>query len=143
MYADNTTKFTIVVNRKHSTGVLLNAIGHLSVGLAADLGPDQCELLDYQNDKAPLVARISRWPVIVLGAKNSSQVCSTYESARDAGLRANVFVTAMLAGSAEAQLAQTAVADPDELDYVGVALFGNSAELGVHTRRFSLLTTLA
>jgi hypothetical protein len=42
----------------------------LSVGLAADLGPGEADLLDYKNSEADLAARISRWPVIVLGAKN-------------------------------------------------------------------------
>ncbi len=143
MYDDNSKKFAVILNRKHPTGLLLNALGHLSVGTAADLGPQEADLLDYQNEEAALTARISRWPVIVLGAKNGNQVRTTYEAARDAGLAANVFVTAMLGESAEAQLQQTAAALPDDLDFVGVTLFGSAGDLAPLTKRFSLLTSLS
>lgn len=143
MYDDNTRKFVVVLNKKHPTGTLLNALGHLSVGIAADLGPQQADLLDYTNDDAELAARISRWPLIVLGANNSNQLRTAYEGAVAVDMRANVFVTAMLGASASAQIAQTADAAPTDLDYVAVGLFGTAEELAPITKRFSLVTRLA
>lgn len=143
MYEDNSRKFAVVLNRKHPTGLLLNALGHLSVGLAADLGSEEADLLDYENKEAALSARISRWPVIVLGAKNGNQVRTAYDAALDAGLAANVFVTAMLGESAEDQLRQTAEASADDLDFVAAALFGSAEQLAPITKRFSLATSLS
>ncbi|MBV6509622.1 MAG: hypothetical protein JJLCMIEE_02717 [Acidimicrobiales bacterium] len=142
MYEDNSRKFAVILNRKHPTGLLLNALGHLSVGIAADLGSEEADLLDYENGAAELTARISRWPVIVLSAKNGNQVRTAYEAALAADLAANVFVTAMLGDSAEAQQRQTAEASPDHLDFVGAALFGSADELAPITKRFSLATNL-
>lgn len=143
MYTDNTKKLAVVLNRRHPTGLLLNAHGHLVLGLAADLGAAKTDLLDYVNEEASLSARISRFPVIVLAAKNSNQIRSTYAEAVGRDIAVNVFVTAMLAESATAQLARTAETSPEDLDYVGLAMFGDDEELRPLTKRFSLLTSLS
>ncbi len=142
MYTDNSKKMAVVLNRRHPAGLLLNAFGHLVLGLAADLGPLRCELLDYVNERTPLHARISTYPVIVLGAKNANQIRSTYEQACGSDVETNVFVTAMLGASATQQMSQTAEAEPDELEFVGLAMFGRSESLHPLTKRFSLLTSL-
>lgn len=143
MYSDNQKKCVVVMNRRHPTGLLLNAYGHLVLGLAADLGASATELLNYCNGAAGLRARISRYPVIALGAKNSNQIRTTYEQAVEFGLAVNVFVTTMLGKSATAQLANTAEAFPDDLDYVGLVMFGDDEELKPLTKRFSLLSSLS
>lgn len=143
MYLDNDKKFTVVLNSKHPTGLLLNALGHALLGLTADLGAKKCEILDYRNDAASLLARISRFPVIVLKAKNGNQIRTTYERATKAGVEVNVFVTSMLGDSATAQMVQTAEADPDSLDYVAIAMFGDGTHLQPLTKRFSILSWLS
>ena len=143
MYSDNEYKFTVIVNKKQPTGVILNAIGHAMVGLSGHLGHTQLDLLDYLNTSAGLTARISRWPVIVLSAKNSNQLRSTLEAASGmSSVVTNAFTTSMIAGSAESQIAATARASADQLDYVALAIFGPQTDTQPITKRFSLLKAL-
>lgn len=136
-YSDNDLKFAAVINRRHGLPVILNAVGHLTAGLARQLGvaPDY---LAYYNPAEGITALISRYPYIVLEAKNSSQLATLRRSAGERGVAHNTFVSAMLGGhSAEHQRALVEAAR--DVDYVAIVLFGEKAEVDPLIRRFSLL----
>lgn len=137
-YAENHQKFVLILNRRHPSPRLFNAACHASAGLAAEVGA-QGEMLSYVNDDAGFSATISRYPFIILTAKNSGQLAKLRDAAATAGVTHNVFVTAMIGPSAEAQLEATRGAAAADLDYVALALFGNVAAVDPLTRRFSLL----
>lgn len=139
-YVDNQTKFTAVLNRAGEIGQLLNALGHITAGLAADLGPVETDILSYENPASGITARLSRWPFIVLEARNSAQLAKLALAAREAGLAHNVFVTAMLGSDAESQIRQTRQASAEELEYLAVVLFGEAEVLRALTKKFSIFS---
>ncbi|HEV2675655.1 MAG TPA: DUF2000 family protein [Aliidongia sp.] len=138
-YADNHKKFVAVINRRHSLPTALNALGHVTAGLAARLGQEP-DYLDYPNLAEGFVAAISRFPFIVLEAKNSSQLAALRRAAAQRDLPHNVFISAMIGGSsAEHQVELTGAARGHDVDYVTIVLFGKTEDLDPLTRKFSLL----
>lgn len=141
-YDNNDFKFACVVNRTVALPRLMNALAHTVAGLAGDLTRETISLLDYENATDGFTARISQWPVIILQAKNSSQL-STLRSAADEKLIAhNVFTSSMIGQSAEDQMAQTMAASGADLEYWVVALFGASEVLNPLTKKFSLFSNV-
>src|SRR5262249_48319570 len=138
MYSENHKKLVLALSQKYGTEQLLNAAIHITAGLAADLGPEPLRLLDYQNRRAALAARISLFPNIVLAAKNGGHLRRFKREARAAGLCVNAFTESMLGRSAEEQMRQTCEADPDTLDFIAVAVFGEARLIDPLTKRFSL-----
>ena len=140
MYLDNQNKFVAVLNRKHPTPVLMNALGHITAGLVVNV-PDSNEafrFLDYRNTAAGMQAKISHYPYIVLSGDNSNQIRTTLCKAVDQGVQNNVFVSSMLGYSAEEQMSKTREAKAEELEYIALVLFGNAAQIDSLTKRFSL-----
>jgi hypothetical protein len=139
MYANNDRKYVVVLNQRHALPTQMNALAHVAIGVGFGVDKDGGRLLDYCNDSARLKSKISEFPVIVLAARNSSQLRSLMVSAVEKGIAHNTFVTAMLGSSAVDQLQQTASAVADSLDFVAVLLFGQREDLDPLTRRFSLV----
>lgn len=140
-YADNDYKFVAVVNRKIALPRLLNALGHICVGLTSlALGDDigAMRFLTYKDGSDTEHPAISHWPFIVLEAKNGNQIRTLREVARTNGILYNDFVDTMLGHSAEHQLQQTASAQETDLDYFAIVLFGSSQQLQPLTKKFSL-----
>jgi len=140
MYQDNHRKFVVLMNQKQPLGRLINAVTHIALGLSATpaTSPEQMDFLPYQNREHDLNASVSRFPVIVLKAKNGNQLRTVRQAAQAAGIPCNVFVHTMLGTSAEDQLQKTKNAHEMELDYLALILFGASADLDPFTRKFSL-----
>lgn len=134
-YADNQNKFAVVVNRAVSPSQLMNAVAHCCAGLAKQTGV-AAEFLDYPCPAGEWTASISRWPMIILAAKNSGQIARFAREAKEQNFVVNFFTAAMLGESAEQQ--QRQVAEDAEPDYWVVAAFGEETALREITRRFSL-----
>jgi hypothetical protein len=138
MYADNNHKMIVVLNGKQPLPLLFNAAIHTVTGLALKVVPDELDLLHYVNTDFGLSAWISRYPNIVLVARNGNQLRRLYEEAREQKVIVNAFTNTMLGDSAEDQLTRTRAAHSDNCEFVAVAVFGGTAELNPLTRRFSL-----
>jgi hypothetical protein len=140
-YTENFKKFVVVLNRRHPGPRLMNAACHAMAGLAATVGADEAEMLPYPSEAAGFCAQISRFPVIVLEARNSSQLASLSAAASQAGPAVihNVFVASMIGASAAAQQEATRTARAEELDYMAVVLFGAAVDLDPMTKKFSLM----
>lgn len=142
-YGDNENKIAVVVNRGVPVGRLANALAHCCVGLAERAGAE-LELLDYEcpaggaDGMDGWTARISRWPVVVLAAKNSGQLARLAREAREEELPFNCFTAAMIGADAATQMRQTR--EDAAPEYWAVAVFGGAEELRPLTKRFSLFT---
>lgn len=138
MYTDNTMKFTVVLNKKHPVGMRMNALGHLSAGLSRRVA-DSIDLLEYHSPELGFTSLISRYPVIALSADNNNQLRRLWSAVLESSVAYNVFTTSMIGTSATEQLVATAASTTDDVDFVGVMLFGPADVLDPLTRKFSLV----
>jgi hypothetical protein len=140
MYQDNSNKFVVILNQKQNMGLLMNALAHTVAGLISKQRAhlDQLEFLPYLDSAGVIDARISRYPFIILKAKNGNQIRTVRQAAQDAGIPCNVFADTMLGKSADDQLQKTRSAKEAEMDYIAICLFGPATDLDQLTRKFSL-----
>lgn len=136
---ENSKRFIAVLNKKVETGKLMNALGHMTVGLASGiLDKDDICLLDYKDKEDNLQAKLSHYPFIVLKADNSNKVRTVREEAVSRDIPFVTFTSSMTIGASEEQINATAETPESELEYFGILLFGNTAELKEFTGKFSL-----
>lgn len=74
----------------------------------------------------------------MLRADNGNQLRTLAAAAGERGLPRNVFTATVLGASAEDQINATKNAGPDELDYIGVLVFGEAEALHPLTKKFSV-----
>jgi len=148
MYLDNINKFFLVLRRDVPLPILLNAIGHAVIGLMAKLGNEleRVDPLQYLNgDGGEHI--VSRFPVIVLGVKNSGQIARLRRElaslVADGTVAYNDFAREMIGASADDQMAKTRATPQEALDYLGAVCFGPADLLRDATKRFSLFTPLS
>lgn len=134
-----THKFVTVLNEKIETGKALNALAHMSAGLAASYPQVEEMRFDSYIDKDGNVhANISDNPFIVLSAKNSNKLRTFREELIEKGIHFVDFTDTMTVGTFAEQKARTSQTPEAELEYFGVCAFGKAHELEVLTRKFSL-----
>ncbi|NBD31405.1 MAG: DUF2000 family protein [Cyanobacteria bacterium] len=134
LYADNHLKI--------ETPQLMNALGHTTSGLMAKIAEksEPMEFLEYQYQAEwAEPSSISRYPFIVLKAKNNNQLKTLHQSmSAHPDLVHNVFTDSMLGASADEQLKKTLQTKTEELNYFCLVLFGESEEIEPLTRKFLL-----
>ncbi|MBK7537506.1 MAG: DUF2000 family protein [Myxococcales bacterium] len=145
MYQDSELKFVALLNRATPLPQRLNALGHMTAGLvsmARDGVLERMTFLDYITRDGSVAAAISKWPYIVLSAKNSEQIRRFKREALThvaAGrLLYNDFLASMLGASAEHQLSATAASVECQTEMFGAVAFGPADVLNLLTRRYSL-----
>lgn len=139
LYSDNDNKYVMVINGKIPTERVINGLLHASLGLVHRAnGEAAADFLPYDDADESGVRMISRWPVILLKAKNGNQLRRLRQEAMEAELTVNDFVGQMMGSSAEEQRRQTREAAEADLDYWAVCLFGDAEIIAPLTRRFSL-----
>lgn len=136
MYEDNEKKLYVILNRNHEVSTLMNAACHLSPGITVCAEGNVFD--EYQNASSGLKANLSHYPVVVLQAKNSSQLATATQKANEAGITYNFFTSTMLSHSAEQQISDTLNTELDKLDFIAIALFGDSEALKPITKKFSV-----
>lgn len=137
-YVDNECKFICVLNKKTPTPLAMNALAHVTVGLASMLSDGERDLLEYVSRTGEFTSLISRWPFIVLQAKNSNQLRQLQQSCSIKNLPFNAFTSSMVGASAMEQISKTAALDEEQLEFWAVAVFGTALDLAEPTKRFSL-----
>jgi hypothetical protein len=139
LYTNNSHKFVAVLNKKAELPRLVNALGHLSAGLAAQHGNiDEMKFLNYKDADGGLHPGISYYPFIVLAARNGNQIRTLRQAAIEGGVSCCDFVDTMLGESAEDQLHRTSSTPEENLTYLAITLFGSAEQLDPLTRKFSL-----
>ncbi|KAA0263895.1 DUF2000 domain-containing protein [Hafnia alvei] len=136
MYEDNEKKLYVILNRNYEVSTLMNAACHLSSGITVRAEGNVFD--EYKNASSGLKANLSHYPVVVLQAKNSSQLATATQKANEAGITYNFFTSTMLSHSAEQQISDTLNTELDKLDFIAIALFGDSEALKPITKKFSV-----
>jgi len=132
-------RFIAVLNKKIETGKLMNALGHMSAGLAGGFDHAQeMRFLEYQDKDGGIHPNISHFPFIVLQADNSNQIRKIRQQAVEQRLLFTDFTSTMTVGTSAEQLERTAATAEVDLEYFGICLFGSTEELKAVTGKFSL-----
>ncbi|WP_176059333.1 DUF2000 family protein [Paraburkholderia sp. BCC1876] len=140
-YANNTRKTVLVLNTEFPAPVLMNAIGHTSLGLIGARDHRDWALLDYPSPAFEASSTISEYPVVVLRSKRSGPLEKLVVQLKDAGIAHNVFIDSMLGSTAAEQQEATRGAVPGTQRIVCVALFGEETEIRPLIKSFSVYKT--
>jgi len=138
-YIPTTHKFVAVLNKKVPVGNLMNALGHMTAGLAASYS-DVAEMRfdTYTDRDGGEHKNISDNPFIVLQADNSNKLRTLRQALIDEGVHFTDFTSTMTVGNYAEQQERTAQTPEVELEYWGVAMFGEAEKLSQLTKKFSL-----
>lgn len=137
---EQSQRFTIILNGSTpNIGTLMNAIGHMTAGLVGKVAKENDFVFtDYVDADGAVHPAISHFPVIVLKAKNSSQIHILRQTAITEGLPFVDFTESMTIGTTQQQLELTQQTRTEDLNYLGIAFFGNTEKLKALTKKFSL-----
>jgi hypothetical protein len=130
-------KLVALVNKEIETGVAMNAIAHMTIGLGTQLNNETLRLNDYQDKDGNIYPNISQMPFIILRGK-SSEIRKAVGQARDEKMFFSVFTNTMTGGTYQEQLDNTRQTPEDQLIYYGAVLFGPWDHVSLITKRFSL-----
>ncbi len=136
---EKTWRFIAVLNKKISLGKLMNALGHMTAGLAGGFGlADTMHFLEYSDKDGGIHPHISYFPFIVLKADNGNQIRKIRMEAAARNLIFTDFTSTMTVGTSDEQRAATNQTAEAELEYYGICLFGETTVLKEFTGKFSL-----
>jgi hypothetical protein len=135
---ENAFRFIAVLNKKVETGKLMNALGHMTAGLAGKVCQQEMHFLDYRDKDGGSHPGISHFPFIVLIADNSNKIRTARKEALARGIPFTDFTSSMTIGSSQQQLDATEATPEAALEYYGLCLFGSTKTLKELTGKFSL-----
>tara|TARA_Y100000310_G_scaffold339427_1_gene432036 strand:+ start:57 stop:491 length:435 start_codon:yes stop_codon:yes gene_type:complete len=136
---ENSKRFIAILNKKVEPGKLMNALGHMTAGLAG--GSSDAEemcFLQYEDKEGGAHPNISHFPFIVLKADNSNKIRRVREEALERGIQFTDFTSTMTVGTSQEQQDSTKNTPEEELEYYGICLFGETSVLREFTGKFSL-----
>ncbi|MGF1833522.1 DUF2000 domain-containing protein [Photobacterium sanguinicancri] len=136
--SENEKRFVAVLNKKIELGRSLNVLGHLSVGLTNQLEVNEALFVDYQDGDGGIHPSLSHYPFIVLKADNSNKIRKARELAIEQGIKFTDFTHTMIEGGSTVQQRTTSQTKEQDLEYFGIAFFGDSEALKNITKKFSL-----
>ena len=136
---ENSYRFVAVLNKKIETGRLMNALGHMTAGLAGKVGfgQDMC-FLEYVDRDGGVHPGISHFPFIILAADNSNKIRTVRKEAIARNIPFTDFTSTMTLGTSEEQVAATAATPEVDLEYFGIVMFGETKTIKEFTGKFSL-----
>jgi hypothetical protein len=138
---ENSKRFIAILNKKVEMGRLMNALGHMTAGLAGGLeNTEELCLIQYEDKDGNRHPNISHFPFIVLKADNSNKIRKVREEAIKRGIPFTDFTSTMTVGTSAEQQEATKNTSEQDLEYYGLCLFGNTAELKEFTGKFSLFS---
>ncbi len=132
-----TYKLVAVLNKEITSGVALNALAHMTLGLGAKIGSDPLHLDTYKEKNASEYPNISQMPFIILRAK-SGEIRKLVQQLREKNFSYGAFVHTMTGGTYVEQLENTAKHTEEELVFYGCVAFAPLDELNPMTKKFSL-----
>jgi len=136
---ENSMRFIAVLNKKIEPGRLMNALGHMTAGLAGGSAKSSdMSFLEYKDKDGGTHPTISHFPFIILSADNSNQIRIVRKEALARGVLHVDFTSTMTVGTSEEQVTATANTREEELEYFGICLFGQTVVLREFTKKFSL-----
>ena len=135
---ENAYRFIAVLNKKVDAGRLMNALGHMTAGLAGKVCQEDMQFLEYRDKDGGIHPGISHFPFIVLAADNSNKIRTARKEAIARVIPFTDFTSTMTVGSSQQQLNATEAVREEELEYYGLCLFGETEALREFTGKFSL-----
>lgn len=136
---ENSKRFIAILNKKIEPGRLMNALGHMTAGLAGNsVQTREMCFLQYHDNDGGLHPNISHFPFIVLKADNSNKIRKVREECISRKIPFSDFTSTMTIGTSKEQQESTLKTPEEELEYYGIAMFGETEELKKFTGKFSL-----
>lgn len=136
---EQSQRFVAVLNKKIEIGKLMNALGHMTAGLAGKSGKaEEMCFLEYRDKDNGVHPSISHFPFIVLKADNSNQIRTVRSEAIKRAIVFTDFTSTMTVGTSQEQQERTKNSPEIELEYYGICLFGSTQILKEFTGKFSL-----
>ncbi len=136
---ENSKKFVAVLNKKIEAGKLMNALGHMTAGLAGGFGKGaEMSFLEYIDKDGGIHPKISHFPFIILKGENSNQIRKIRNEAIQRNILFTDFTSTMTIGTSADQLDRTKNTPEAELEYWGICMFGNANDLKEFTGKLSL-----
>jgi hypothetical protein len=135
---ENEKRFVAILNKKMEIGRTLNVLGHISVGLSNLLDSDDAKYIDYVDMNDSSHPNLSHYPFIVLKADNSNKIRRVREEALARNIKFTDFTHTMIEGGSVIQQATTRETKEEDLEYLGICLFGETDVLREFTKKFSL-----
>jgi hypothetical protein len=134
-------KFIVVVDRNCSMTQIVNAVGHLSLGLGHHSSTSSADYSIFNNNEVGDVSYLTDYPLIILGAKSSLQLFNLHQSILNGSVSIahNVFFENMFSHSVQEQLSQIKNEKISELKYIAIMMYGEDAEISGFVKKFSLL----
>ena len=135
---ENAYRFIAVLNKKVDAGRLMNALGHMTAGLAGKVCQEDMHFLEYRDKDGGIHPGISHFPFIVLAADNSNKIRTARKEAIGRGIPFTDFSSTMIVGTSQEQIDATRAVYEEALEYYGLCLFGKTEILKEFTGKFSL-----
>lgn len=136
---ENSKRFIAILNKKVEVGRAMNALGHITAGLAGGYGKaDEMCFLQYEDKDGSNHPNISHYPFIVLKADNSNKIRTVRNECIARGIPFSDFTSTMTVGTSQDQQDRTRATSEEDLEYWGIVMFGSTAELKEFTGKFSL-----
>lgn len=133
----DTKKFVAVLNKKVEAGKVMNALAHMTVGLVSSNPDHDMGVVNYE-DKDGGAHMASKFPYIILRAKNSNQIRTLRNDLIEKGIPFASFTNAMTVGGWEEQIERSKASPEEELEYYGICMLGEKSDLDELTKKFSL-----
>lgn len=136
---EHSKRFIAVLNKKVEPGRLMNALGHMTAGLAGDSGQTHAMcFLQYQDKDGGIHPHISHFPFIILKADNANKIRTVRNECIKRQIPFTDFTSTMTVGTSQEQQDQTRVTAEADLEYYGIVMFGETSVLREFTSKFSL-----
>ncbi len=133
-------KLVAVLNEKIETGIAMNALAHMIVGLGASVEKkEELRLTDYADADGNSHANISEIPFMVLKARNSNQLRQLRQGLIQNKIKFVDFTNTMTVGTYQEQIERSRQTKEEALEYYGIAIFGDWNIVSELTKKFSLL----
>jgi len=131
-------KLIAVMNKNKDNGVIMNALAHMSIGLGASIeNKEELRLTNYKDADEGDHKNVSEMPFIILSA-NSNKIRTLRKAAINNNIPFTDFHDKMTIGTYEEQIKASAETKEEELDYLGIVMFGDVDLLSELTSKFSL-----
>jgi hypothetical protein len=137
---DFSRKIVIVVNKNIPEWQVLNTVGHVSAYFGSKMKqPFDTGDFFTTNDQVEL-PRNSQYPIIVLEAESNQQLHQLGDLCREnKQLKSMFFIKEMVETSDDAELNEiVGRQDEEEIEYLGIGLFGDNKQLDKLTGSYKL-----
>lgn len=139
-YIPTTHQFVCVVNKKIPSAKLLNAVGHMSLGLVNQYKQDisLMRFRDFIDRSKTIHPSISENGFIVLRSENSNQIRTLRNKIIEEKIPFTDFTQTMVLGTYVDQQKEFDNTDEQNLDYFGICFFSDKDKSRELTKKFSL-----